>query len=103
MADGTNEGVSAEVLAAEKNAYCPFLIGPLNCIGKKMSYIAMKLSLAHILWRYDIRAADEDKVGGGGSKDLEEGRQRENEYQMNDWILGFRDGPFIQVKERPDI
>lgn len=90
----------SEMRAKAREAFCPFLIGPLNCIGKNMAYIASKCALAELIWRCDIRSANEGHVTGGGSKDLEDGRQREDEYQMHDWILGFRDGPMIEVKER---
>ncbi|KAL9113568.1 MAG: hypothetical protein Q9227_002306 [Pyrenula ochraceoflavens] len=88
-----------ETSAAAKEAFCPFLIGPMNCIGKSMAYLAIKCALAQLIWRYEIKAAGEVLVGGGG-KELEEGRERENEYQMLDYILGFRDGPLVQLKER---
>ena len=35
---------------------------------------------------------------GGGNPEGEEGRRREGEYQMTDWILGFRDGPTVEVR-----
>lgn len=87
-----------EKLSAAKATSIPFLVGPLNCIGKNMSYIALKLALVHLLWGYDIRISGE--LTGGGSKKGVEGRRREGEYQMWDWILGFRDGPMIEVRAR---
>jgi hypothetical protein len=68
----------------------------MNCIGKSMSYIALKLALAFLLFSYDVRISG--PLTGGGGKDEEEGREREGEYQMRDWILGFRDGPMVEVK-----
>jgi cytochrome P450 len=91
-------GITAEVATAAKAACAPFLIGPMNCIGKNMSYIALKLALAHLLFSNDVRISG--KLTGGGRKDGKEGRQNEGEYQMNDWILGFRDGPMVEVKVR---
>jgi cytochrome P450 len=88
-----------ESVARARAAMCPFLIGPMNCIGKNIAYFALKAALAQVLWRYDVRQAGEVTVGGGG-KELEEGRKREDEYQMIDFILGFRDGPVIQLKTR---
>lgn len=82
-------GVTSESVAAARAAYCPFLIGPTNCIGKNMAYIAVKQALAHLLFRYDIRQAGAELVGGG-RPDLEEGRRREDEHQMTDYILGLR-------------
>jgi cytochrome P450 len=92
-------GVTAESVATAKSAFCPFLIGPLNCIGKNIAYVAMKSSLCQLLYRYDIRQAGK-VTGGGGAPDLEEGRHREDEYQITDYILGFRNGPFIELKAR---
>jgi hypothetical protein len=63
-----------------------------------MSYIALKLALAQILFCNDVRIGG--KLTGGGAKDKAVGRQREREYQMEDWILGFRDGPMVEVKIR---
>jgi cytochrome P450 len=92
-------GVTAEDVAAAKSAFAPFLIGPMNCIGKNMSYIALKLALANLLWKCDVRKAGE-LTGGGREDDVDVGRRRWNEYQMQDWILGFRDGPMVEVRER---
>jgi cytochrome P450 len=93
-------GVSAESVAAARGAFCPFLIGPMNCIGKNMTYIALREALAHLLWKYDIRQAGEITGGGGRRDHPEERRRREDEYQMLDYILGFRDGPIIQLRDR---
>lgn len=93
-----SSATSSEKLAKAKATSIPFLTGPLNCIGKNMSYIALKLALAHLLWGYDVSTAGE--LTGGGSKDGQAGRTREGEYQMWDWILGFRDGPMIEVSAR---
>ena len=95
---GSKPDITAESVAAARSAYAPFLIGSMNCIGKNMSYIALKLALAYLLVSCDIRQAGE--LTGGGSPDKEEGRRRWNEYQMYDWILGFRDGPMIEVRSR---
>jgi cytochrome P450 len=91
-------GVTAEDVARARSAYAPFLIGPMNCIGKNMGYIAIKLAIAHLLFSCDIRQAG--KLIGGGAIDKEEGRRRWNEYQMQDWILGFRNGPMVEVRAR---
>ena len=72
-----------------RRGFCPFLVGPMNCVGKNMAYIAIKLALAHLLFRYDVWQAGSE-TGGGGGPDLEEGRERAGEYQM----------PVIQVKSR---
>ncbi|TVY20841.1 Cytochrome P450 monooxygenase apf7 [Lachnellula arida] len=94
----SSNGNSPDMVSAAKAASIPFLIGPLNCIGKNMSYIALKLALAYVLFENDLRISGE--LTGGGSPLLVEDRRRVGEYQMDDWILGFRDGPMVEVKVR---
>ncbi|KAF2468670.1 benzoate 4-monooxygenase cytochrome P450 [Lindgomyces ingoldianus] len=92
------DGNSAEQLAAQKRAFCPFGIGPMNCIGRNTAYLAIKLALAHLFWQFDFRVHGD--LIGGGSKKMEEGRRDETEYQMYDWIIGFPSGPIVQVRSR---
>lgn len=93
-----SRGNTIEMVAAVKATCTPFLIGPMNCIGKNMAYIALKLALAHLLFSNDVRMSGAPT--GGGNENEEEGRRRSGEYQMRDWILGFRDGPMVEVKRR---
>jgi cytochrome P450 len=92
-----SDSVSSEQIALQRKSFCPFGIGPMNCIGKNVAYLATKLALAHLLWRFDLRLHS-NKLIGGGSKDAEEGRKDETEYQLWDWIIGFPQGPLIEVK-----
>jgi len=93
-------GVTAESVANARAAFCPFLVGPMSCIGKNMAYIAIRLALAHMLFRYDIRQAGEVPGGGGRLGHPVEGRHRVDEYQTTDYIVGYRNGPFIQLRDR---
>ncbi|KAH7360369.1 benzoate 4-monooxygenase cytochrome P450 [Rhexocercosporidium sp. MPI-PUGE-AT-0058] len=92
-------GVTPEDISAARASCAPFLIGPMNCIGKNMSYVALKLALAHILFRYDVEVSGK-LTGGGVVDDPEELRRRKSEYQMIDWIMGFRDGPLVKLRPR---
>ncbi|KAF2718171.1 cytochrome P450 [Polychaeton citri CBS 116435] len=80
-------------------AFCPFLKGPRACPGKTVAYFAMQLALFHLVLQYDIRAAPGKPTGGGhsGPGFL---RERDDEYQFNDWIIGFSEGPNVQLKPR---
>lgn len=71
----------------------------MNCAGKNMAYRALKLVLVTLLYQYDIRAAGEP-TGGGGALNRKEGRRREEEYQMIDYIAAYRDGPMVQLRAR---
>jgi cytochrome P450 len=87
-----------ESVALAKKAFCAFSKGSMDCIGRPVAYLAMKLALAKVLVTYDVRPAG--KLTGGGGLDQGLGREREEEYQMIDWLVGYRSGPIIQCKVR---
>jgi hypothetical protein len=86
----------------------------MDCAGKNMAYLALKLVLANLLWRYDVRLAEGEKVagpmaewemgptGGGHPEAREEGRRRVDEYQMVDFMAANRDGPTVEFRERAE-
>jgi cytochrome P450 len=89
---------SAENIALARKAFCPFSIGSRMCSGRSLAYMQLKLTLAHVLWRFDIREAPDEMGRGGGSGGLGIGRERRDEFQMWD-ALGFgRDGPVVEVR-----
>ena len=77
-------------------AFNPFLKGPRICPGQTVAYFAIELALFHLVYRFDVREASSvqtkvDRGAGFGGTDA---------YQFNDWILGYADGPYIDLKER---
>jgi cytochrome P450 len=85
--------------SAARSAFCTFGGGPYNCIGKNVAILAIKLVLAKMLYAYDIRAA-EGRITGGGSKELGHGREKKDEFQMLDYLVGYRSGPMVQLKAK---
>lgn len=90
---------NSESVSLARSALCTFSAGKYNCIGKNVAIVACKLVLAKMLYVYDVRAAG-DKVTGGGGPDAGKGREREDEYQLNDWLVAYRSGPVVQFKAR---
>lgn len=88
-----------EKVMAARNAFLTFGAGPYNCIGYKVAFLACKLVLARMLYGYDIRPAAH-KVTGGGQHGLGKGREREEEYQLTDYLVSYRSGPIVQLKAR---
>ena len=79
-------------------AFSPFFKGPRMCPGGTVAYFAIQLAVFHLLYRYDIRFSDDrpENCQCSGLARL----RREDEYQMNDWIIGFANGPAIQLQSR---
>lgn len=81
-----------------RRAFEPFGLGVRGCIGKNLGYLQLKLTLAHFLWRFDVRECESEKGVGAGRKGLGIGREREDEYQLWDALGAVRDGPVVEVR-----
>ncbi|ORX95259.1 cytochrome P450 [Clohesyomyces aquaticus] len=86
-------------LADAHSAFCPFSIGPRGCIGKGLAYAELSVTIARVLFLFDMRLAPGTSLGGG-SKDLEVGRTRPSEYQIEDRFASMKDGPVLQFRAR---
>jgi cytochrome P450 len=51
----------------ESKAYNPFSFGPRICIGKEISLLVTRLTLAHLIWAYDFELSTES-IGTGWEK-----------------------------------
>ncbi|KAL6703023.1 hypothetical protein ACN47E_010299 [Coniothyrium glycines] len=86
-------------LGDAQSAYNPFSIGPRGCIGKGLAYVELTISIARVLYLFDLRLAPGTTLGSG-SKDLEVGRTRATEYQIEDVFASKKDGPMLQFRAR---
>jgi cytochrome P450 len=90
-----------ESVARAKNAFNTFSVGQYNCIGKNVAYLAIKVVLAKMLWGYDVRVPEDvGLIGGGGSGPWKGKMRRKREYQLADWLVGYREGPIVQFRKR---
>ena len=88
-----------EKLVDAHSAFCPFSIGPRGCIGKGLAYVELTVTIARVLYLYDLRLAPGTTLGEG-SADLELGRTRATEYQIEDRFASMKDGPLLQFRLR---
>lgn len=88
-----------EKLPDAHSAFCPFSIGPRGCIGKGLAYVELSVTIARVLYLYDLRLAPGMTLGGG-NKDLEVGRTNPEEYQIEDRFASMKDGPVLQFRAR---
>lgn len=82
-----------------QSAYNPFSIGPRGCIGKGLAYVELSVTIARVLWLYDVRLAPGTDLGAG-RLDAEVGRTRSGEYQIMDVFASKKDGPVLQFRAR---
>lgn len=86
-------------LPAAQSAFNPFSIGPRGCIGKGLAYVELSVTIARVLYLYDLRQAPGTTLGAG-RQDLEVGRNRPTEYQIMDVFASKKDGPILQFRAR---
>ncbi|KAL5414840.1 hypothetical protein PMIN03_002975 [Paraphaeosphaeria minitans] len=88
-----------------RRGFEPFGLGVRGCIGKNLAYVQLKLSLAHLLWRFEVReTVDEAERGlGCGRPGLGIGRERADEYQLWDALGAVRDGPVVEVRSAGNV
>ncbi|KAI9842226.1 MAG: hypothetical protein M1837_007371 [Sclerophora amabilis] len=91
--------LSADSVTLAQSAFCPFSVGPRGCVGRSMAYMEMTISLARMVWLYDMRLGEMYALGEGNSN-LEAGRRREEEFQMIDKFVSKVDGPMVQFRAR---
>ncbi|KAI1170037.1 cytochrome P450 [Nemania sp. FL0916] len=95
MGDG---GASKKINSA---AFAPFSTGARSCAGKSMAYLETSLIVAKTLWYFDFEPAP-GKLGevGGGVVGANNGRERLNEFQLEDIFTSRFEGPHLVFKPR---
>lgn len=96
--------VTAKSLEQAKQAFVPFSIGSRGCVGKNMAMLEMNIATARTAWLFDLKIVDgpQSQIGEGGHSN-EPGRSRVNEYQIKNYFLADRRGPYVQFKLRDGI
>jgi cytochrome P450 len=89
----------AEKLDIAHAAFCPFSVGPRGCVGKGLAYVELSVTLARVLFVFDMRLTPGTSVGEG-RPDLELGRRRTMEFQLKDTFTSLKDGPVVQFRKR---
>jgi cytochrome P450 len=85
-----------ELRTSMKRSWAPFSLGDRSCAGKSMAYLEMSLAVARTLWYFDFKKApgEAGKLGEGQSG-RQDGRGRQDEFQLYDSIVVDHDGPHL--------
>lgn len=86
-----------------QDVFNPFSLGTRNCPGRAMAYQEASLVLAKTIWNFDFEfaAGDLGRVGAG-NKNLGNGRERDDEFQLYDIVTSTHDGPNLIFRPRGD-
>lgn len=74
-----------------RNAFCPFSIGPRGCIGKSMALMEMRITLARMLFLFDMELADRMGEDAGGH------------LALADHFVVSKTGPNVIIRRRSDL
>ncbi|OOF93449.1 hypothetical protein ASPCADRAFT_209401 [Aspergillus carbonarius ITEM 5010] len=75
-----------EDVEVARRAFCPFSIGPRGCIGKSMAFMEMRLTIARVLFRFDLELADRRGEDEGGH------------FALVDHFTSAKEGPDVLVR-----
>lgn len=92
-------GSTTDSVILAESAFCAFSTGSRGCVGKNMAWLEMRIVMAKMLWRYEIKQDPVNKLGGGRA-DARPGRREEGQYQTYEMFVSNRKGPMVQLKER---
>ncbi|KAK6497770.1 hypothetical protein TWF481_012172 [Arthrobotrys musiformis] len=85
--------VGAESVANAKSAWIPFQIGSRSCIGRPLANMELTLTLARIIYGFEIRV--DESLRGVGQADVVPGY---TEFETRDQLTAETIGPFLQFK-----
>lgn len=98
------EASSPEALKQARHAFNPFSIGSRACAARNMAYMELTDTLASTVWHLDFRRAEGALGGiGGGVAGAKNGRHREGEFQLEEYLTSHHEGPYLQFRRRKDV
>ncbi|KAH7344320.1 benzoate 4-monooxygenase cytochrome P450 [Pyrenochaeta sp. MPI-SDFR-AT-0127] len=97
-----SDGNSAAAVARARSAWSPFSMGPRGCVGKTLAIMQLSISLAMVLFLYDMRTPADPALArvGGGVKGKRFPRNLESEYQAKGTFSSILRGPMIEFRKR---
>lgn len=101
MAEEQKEVSAPANVAAHESGFAPFSMGPRGCPGKNLAYLEMSITMAKVLYLYDVQAMEGNDLGAG-KPDQILGRQNKQVYQTWDSFISIRQGPVVQFRARRD-
>ncbi|KAE8365195.1 cytochrome P450 [Aspergillus caelatus] len=79
--------------------FCPFSIGPRSCLAKNLAWVELPLTIARVLFLYEIRLPPnhcQDDPGCCSSVPMDQSPQ----VKLRAWVGAAREGPSLQFHAR---
>jgi cytochrome P450 len=77
--------------------FAPFSLGHRACLGKPLVYMELSIAVARLVWNYDMRLIEKKPLGWRTRRDVKLGRKHRDEHHTQDWFLGDKKGPWVEI------
>jgi len=84
---------SAGEIKDSRSAFCPFLMGPTGCPGKFWALVEMKITIAQLVFQYDLK----DGTSGDGITSVSQ-RLHERDRNGLDRFVITNKGPWVKFR-----
>ncbi|KAJ5202901.1 hypothetical protein N7449_004980 [Penicillium cf. viridicatum] len=85
-------GVDKESIQTAKQAFIPFSYGARSCVGWRLAWAELNVTIARTLFRYDMRLGPESRCCGGKRDDCD--------FRLKGWVTSAVEGPWVQFRPR---
>lgn len=85
-------GVTEERIRTAKQAFIPFSYGGRSCVGWRLAWAELNLTLARAIFRYDMQLAPDARCCGGKRDDCD--------FRLKGWATSAVEGPWVQFRPR---
>jgi cytochrome P450 len=84
--------VDEESIKIAKQAFVPFSSGARSCVGWKLAWAELNVTIARTLFRYDMRLASDARCCDGKRDDCD--------FKLKGWVTSAVEGPWVQFRSR---
>lgn len=86
----SKEKNAEESISSIREGFCPFSYGPRSCVAWRLAWTELNVTIARVLFRYDIRLAPGSSCCGGTRNDCQ--------YPLKGFITAAVQGPWMQFR-----
>ncbi|KAJ5748313.1 uncharacterized protein N7511_010009 [Penicillium nucicola] len=86
----SKDGNGDEIMNSSREGFCPFSYGPRSCVAWRLAWTELNVTIARMLFRYDMRLAPSSSCCGGTRNDCQ--------YPFKSFITATVEGPWVQFR-----
>ena len=93
--------VTQESVDLARSAFSAFSIGPVGCVGKNLAYLELMVTIARVIWTFDIKDVSDATLEPPKENYLGKYKAHaRSEYLLRDRFTSWKDGPMLSFRAR---